>query len=562
MKASDRIVRFLERQGVEYVFGYQGGMITHLVDSLSKSKRVRFVPCYHEQSAAFAAEGYARATGRIGVCLTTSGPGATNTLTSVGNAYFDSVPVLYITGQVNAYEYKYDKKIRQQGFQETDIVSIARPIAKAVKLADDPTRLMLDLRQLVEIAISGRKGPVLLDLPMNVQRADIADGDDAPVKELPLTENLSADGAKEIASVFSSANRPLVLCGGGLAKREVREAARAFLRESGYPYVVSLMGKGLVDETNVNCLGMIGSYGNRCANMALARADVVLTLGSRLDLRQTGNRKSELLKNIKFIRIDVDSSELEENRLPNQLAFKGDCATFLSSAYARQLKCSQTLWCDFAQSLKARFSQENDVERFVEKTLPYDIMNRIGSLATERDDFVVDIGQNQMWAAQMLRPNGCQMFLTSGGMAPMGYAVPAAVGMAFANPNRHVYCLCGDGGLHIAVQSLLLISQYRLPVTVVVFNNQALGMITQFQRLYFDSNMAGTTKDGGYCVPSFSDLAAAYGLRYSCVTETGGFPRCCRGGELIEVKLDGLTAVVPKLEFSKDLDDMTPSIVE
>ena len=562
MKVSDYIVAFLESNGIEYVFGYQGGMITHLVDSLSKSRKVKFIQCYHEQSAAFAAEGYARATGKFGVCITTSGPGATNVITGVGNAYFDSIPVLYITGQVNTYEYKYDSPIRQKGFQETDIVSIVRPIVKKAMLCDVPDRLPQDLNEAVTVMTGGRKGPVLLDLPMNVQRAELASVDQAPFA--------SADSAcapratfdiERAVEAFATADRPLIVCGGGLADAKTNEIARSFIKASGCPYVVSLMGKGLVDETDRLCVGMIGSYGNRCANLALAEADVVLALGTRLDLRQTGNRNSPLLKDKLFIRVDIDENELKGSRLPRQLDVLADVAGFCALAEGSIARFAPSgAWRERIEELKAEYAQEEDVRRHVQNKLPYETIAQMSQWAQEDALFVADIGQNQMWAAQTVRCKPRQLFYTSGGMAPMGYAVPAAVGAAFANPARQIVCFCGDGGLHISVQSLMLASQYRLPIVVVVFNNHALGMITQFQSLYFNGNLAGTARSGGYLVPSLKDIAAAYGLTYFKVTAVSEMTqRMLEGPVLVDVDLgEELTTVAPKLQFDRDLDDMTP----
>ena len=324
MKATDHIVRFLEAQGIGCVFGYQGGMITHLVDSLSRSRRIRFIQCYHEQSAAFAAEGYARASGRFGVCITTSGPGATNVVTGMGNAYFDSVPVLYITGQVNTHEYKYGRKIRQLGFQETDIVSVARPVVKWARLSDDPGRLASDLNEAVDEMLSARTGPALIDLPMDVQRAELANCE-APCA-LRQGRRGKAIGDAEVDAVLSalaSARRPFAICGGGLADAAVREGAAEFLLRTGIPYAVSLMGKGHVAEDSDMFVGMIGSYGNRAANLVFSEADAVLCIGTRLDLRQTGCRSSPLLKGIRFIRMDIDSNELEGNPMPNQVGIVG-----------------------------------------------------------------------------------------------------------------------------------------------------------------------------------------------------------------------------------------------
>ena len=564
MKASDYIVSFLEEQGIEYVFGYQGGMITHLVDSLSKSSKVKFVQCYHEQSAAFAAEGYARATGKFGVCITTSGPGATNVITGIGNAYFDSIPVLYITGQVNSFEYKYDSPIRQKGFQETDIVSIVKPITKYAVLCDDAKRLSSELRKAVSTMTGGRKGPVVLDLPMNVQRADLT-SEDIASEAVMRTDRPNVDAKCDVQAAIDalrSAKRPLVICGGGLSDKLANDAAKRFLNESNLPYAVSLMGKGLVDEKAVRCVGMIGSYGNRCANMAFAEADVILSLGSRLDLRQTGNRKSALLRDKLFIRVDIDSCELDEAQLPHQLALKMDVASFCDAAECSLSDVSPSAeWLGRVAGLKDVYSQGEDVRRHVKNRLPYEAVGFCAENASDDALFVADIGQNQMWAAQMVRCGANQGFYTSGGMAPMGYAIPTAAGAAFAKPDRQVVCFCGDGGMHMSVQSLMLVSQYSLPVSVIVFNNHALGMITQFQSRYFNGNLAGTARVGGYLVPSIKDMAAAYGLPYFRVSSVSDLkPQMLSGPKVVEIDVgEEGTTVVPKLEFDHDLNNMTPA---
>lgn len=561
MKASDYIVQFLEEQGIEYVFGYQGGMITHLVDSLGKSHKVRFIQCYHEQSAAFAAEGYARVSGKFGVCITTSGPGATNAITGIGNAFFDSVPVLYITGQVNTYNYKFGRKLRQLGFQETDIVSITRPITKWAKFIMDARELPDCLENALSTMLFGRRGPVLLDLPMDVQRSDI-DVSEAPLpsRERNDVNALSRADIKRVLDDMTAARRPLVLCGGGLANAELRQMAARFLRRSGLPYVVSLMGKGNVDETDGNFIGMIGSYGNRAANCILAEADVVLCLGSRLDSRQTGNRDSRLLRNKRFIRIDLDEDELIDNPMPTQIGIVADLRSFLADAEVAGFHARVSdEWTGRIRFVRETRSQSEDVMRFAKNKLPYEVLAAVSEIAPEDAVFTVDVGQNQMWSAQTVVCSLRRLFLTSGGMAPMGYAIPAAVGAAFADGTRHVVCLCGDGGFHIALQSLMLIRQYSLKVTIVVFNNHSLGMITQFQNLYFSGNMLGTTEDGGYLVPDISAIARAYGLQYRHIHAVAEMsPQWFGESGIVEIDIPDLTTVVPKLEYNKDLDDMAP----
>ena len=561
LKVSDYIVNFLESRGIEYVFGYQGGMITHLVDSISKSSQIKFIQCYHEQSAAFAAEGYARVSGKFGVCITTSGPGATNTITSIGNAFFDSVPVLYITGQVNTSEYKYSRNIRQKGFQETDICAIASPIVKKTFFLDDSQRVISVFEEAVETMLTGRKGPVLIDLPMDVQRSELPkECTDKKNYARHPKFNIKEREVDEIIGALKNGLRPLVICGGGVSDPKLKDLVVEFIHRTGVPYVVSLMGKGTVPEEDL-FVGMIGSYGNRAANLVLSESDVVLCVGTRLDLRQTGNRNSTILEKIRFIRIDVDECELVDNPVPNQLSINADITTFFESHAAKRLgRMSSDAWVNRVRCLKAIMSQREDVERHVPNKMPYMVIDAISAHAMSDAIFVADIGQNQMWAAQSIVCGTERRFLTSGGMAPMGYAIPAAVGAAFANPDRQIVCICGDGGFHMALQSLLLISQYGLKVTIVVMNNQALGMITQFQALYFNGNMAGTTRQGGYLVPAIEPLAISYNLPYRIVKDANEVtPEILSAPAIVEVQIDGLTVVVPKLEYNKNLDDMTPA---
>jgi acetolactate synthase-1/2/3 large subunit len=563
----DYIVSFFISHHIEYIFGYQGGMITYLVDAISKNKDIQFIQCYHEQSAAIAAEGYARVSGKFGVAVSTSGPGATNMITGIANAYFDSVPVIYITGQVNTYEYKYQKRIRQLGFQETDIVSIVKPITKYAVLIDDPNHIKYELENAVNIAISGRKGPVLLDIPMNIQHTEM------PVSSIPVYKSdkvhanivLDRTTIQKIFSLLQSAERPLVLCGGGILSGNAVDIVNDFLSKSGFPYVVSLMGKGSVDETNRNFVGMIGSYGNRCANIIFSNADVVLVLGSRLDVRQTGNKSMEILKRIQFIHVDIDDEELKENTLENKTAIHADITDFLNmiKTSAACFYFQGKNWLQFINHIKERYSQEKDIERFTHEKRPYLALKKIMSTAGDAAVFTVDIGQNQMWAAQVLRLKPGQRFLTSGGLAPMGYALHAAIGAAFAEPEKHIVCIIGDGGFHIALQALLLISQYRLNITVFVLNNHMLGMITQFQSLYFGSNMIGTTKEGGYEVPNIAYIAKACHLEYEYFDDITNqeLPEI-NSGKIIEIAFNGLTEVVPKLEYNQPLYNMLPYLEE
>jgi acetolactate synthase-1/2/3 large subunit len=556
MKLSDYIVSFFESHHIDYIFGFQGGSVAHLIDSISKSGSIKFIPCYHEQTAAIAAEGYARASEKFGVAVATSGPGATNMITGIANAFFDSIPVIYITGQVNTYEYKYQKPVRQLGLQETDIVSVVKPITKYAVMVDNPSQIKFELEKAVDIATSGRKGPVLLDLPMDMQRTEIIPANLPSYTDFYRKPACDAAIMRKAFSLLKQAKRPLVLCGGGTVSQNAAGKVNDFLSKTNLPYVVSLMGKGGVDETRDNFIGMIGSYGNRCANIVFSMADVILVLGSRLDPRQTGNKNDEIFKRIQFIQVDIDVNELQEDSIKNKYAVHADIVEFLDAESPPRVDKD---WLKYIFDVKERYSQENDINRFLKFKAPYIALEKIQNLSGKDAIFTVDIGHNQMLAAQTLRLKPGQMFFTGGGFGSMGYALHSAIGAAFAAPEKHIICIIGDGGFHIALQALLLISQYKLKISVIVLNNRSLGMITQFQSLYFDSNMAGTTKAGGYEVPGIEFIAKACGLKYRRIDDIEGqeipdIPGC----NILEIVFDKLTVVVPKLEFNQALYNMLP----
>lgn len=561
MKASDYIASFIAERGVNVVFGYIGGMITHLVDSLDKNERVQFVQTYHEQTAAIAAEGYAIESGKFGVAICTSGPGVTNMMTGIADAYFGSIPVVFITGQVNTYEYKYDKPIRQQGFQEMEVVNIVKPITKYAVMVDNADNFRYELEKAVHIATTGRKGPVVIDLPMNISRADIEPEKQKPF--VPEKDNSEKVDFKFLSNLISSAERPMILIGAGCVGQG--KLLNSFLAETKIPVITSLMGRGLIDETYPHYIGMVGSYGNRCANMAIDKTDLLIALGSRLDTRQTGARIESFMPNGKVIQVDIDNNELENNRLNNRIEVNTSVEGFINGITEVGLDCKDySCWNAWIDKVKAAYSQDKEIERFVENKSPYRLMQKLNEMTKPNDIITADIGQNQMWAAQTLRLKKGQKFVTSGGLAPMGFSLPVAIGMAFASPEKTIWCLNGDGGFHMAIQSLLLISQYSLNIKVIVINNEALGMITQFQHLYFDNRMAGTTSSGGYLVPNINALAEAYGFQAVSINESNldKLPEHIKNGKpiIINYMTNGLTTVSPKLEYNKPISKPTPQL--
>ena len=565
MKISDYIVKFLEEKEIKYVFGYQGGMITHLIDSISKSNKIKFIQTYHEQSAALAADGYAKESGNIGVAISSSGPGVTNMITGIANSYFDSTPVIFITGQVNTYDYKYDKPIRQQGFQEMDVISLTQSITKYSKLIDKAEELPSELEKAFNIATSGRKGPVILDIPMNIQRADI----EIRIKneENILVSNYLKKELENSIKILKKSKAPMFLLGSGFLSEDVKETFEKIIHITQIPVVNSLLGKGGFSEVRKEHLGMVGSYGNRCANIAVFNSDCLIALGSRLDNRQTGNLLENFSENKKIIQIDIDEKELENNKLNNRIKLNITVKEFLNylDKELGKFKISKK-WSEYLLEIKRKYNQKEEIKNNVENVFPYEVIDLINKYSKEKDTIVVDIGQNQMWSAQYIKIRENQKWFTSGGLAPMGYSLPAAVGIAFANENKQVFSLMGDGGFHIALQSLLLISQYNLPIKVIVLNNEALGLITQFQELYFNNNMVGSTKEGGYLVPEISKIAESYGLKYFKIEKENIKDKKVmdeifneRNG-IVEVKIEGKTKVYPKLEFDSSIENTSPKL--
>jgi acetolactate synthase I/II/III large subunit len=572
MKASDYIVKFLLDREVDTVFGYSGGAITHLMDSLNRTKGIEFLQTYHEQTASIAAEGYSFFSKALGVALATSGPGATNMVTGIADAYFDSIPVIYLTGQVNTYEYKGEKPIRQQGFQETDIVSIVKPITKYSAMVIDPIKIRYELEKAWHIANTARCGPVLLDIPMDVQRTDID-------IDTQASFDVSGDHSNELrylgefnhgalSRLVRECERPLILLGGGVPLSGVQAEIRELIQTRGLPVVTSLLGKGAVLEDDGLSVGMIGSYGNRCANIAMANSDLLIAIGTRLDTRQTGTNLPSFIRKGRIVRLDIDENELSNHRLQNVDKVLGDAKDFVEVLKSLPWGKSYAPWLEYIHLLKVRYGQDAEISRNIVNKLPYlaiDILNRF---ASNDQIFTVDIGQNQMFAAQKIKIRGNQSWKTSGGLAPMGFALPAAIGAAFATQKkRDIFAITGDGGLHMAAQSLLTISQHDLPIKIALINNKTLGMITQFQDMYFDQRKEGTTKESGYLVPDFQLLAEACGLPYSRIEgntydDSSELNRIflSRGPGLIEFVVGENTVVFTKMEVNIPVEDPNPRL--
>jgi len=573
MKLSDYVIDCLVREGVSHVFELIGGAITHLVDSVYSRNDIQCVPVHHEQSAAFAAEAYARVNGNLGVAMATSGPGALNLVTGIGSCYFDSVPCLFITGQVNTYEYKHEKAVRQLGFQETDIVSVVKPLTKYAEMVTDPEKIRYHLEKAIYLARSGRPGPVLLDIPMNIQRAGIdpakltgylGSGEFKRVHTAGQSENAVAVIDKVIG-LMEKAERPVILAGGGCRTARATEDLSLLAERTGIPVVTSLMGLDAIPHDQPAFFGMIGAYGNRYSNLTLANCDFLLILGSRLDTRQTGTRPDTFARAAKKVQVDIDPLELNE-KVRVDLAINCDLKEFLTALNGRLkgwVKPDLSAWYRVIKGYREKyppFTRQNQDEQMD----PNRFMDLLSLYCAGGDIICLDVGQHQMWAGQSFRIKKDQRMLISGGMGAMGFALPAALGAAMAAPGRKVIVIAGDGGMQINIQELDTIASHFLPVKIFVINNRCLGLVRQFQDMYFGGRRQSTVI--GYNCPNFGKLATAYGIPCYTITSLSGAGELIEeaiqteGPALIEVKLDQTTCVNPKLVVNRPIEDMSPHL--
>jgi acetolactate synthase-1/2/3 large subunit len=565
MKVSDYIVELLESKGVTTVFELSGGMITPLLDSFCQYKKIRVVSMHHEQGAAFAAEAFGRMTGVPGVALATSGPGATNLLTGVGSCYFDSSPAVFITGQVNRHEQKGDRPLRQLGFQETDIVSMAQPITKAawrVKTAEEIPQIF---ERAFALALEGRPGPVLVDVPMDIQRGEIAasvPGNDpkAATSAAPMDESLWTS----IIAQLRAAQRPLILVGGGVRSGQATELLREFAAQARIPVVHSLMGVDVLPYAHPLRVGMIGSYGNRWANWAVGMSDFLLVLGSRLDVRQTGSETQSFKAGRAIIHVDCDPAEVN-SRIVGCTAVIRSLKVFLTEAATRLAAIPLPSRAEWAAQIAAQRAEWPDVREFRPPVgiNPNEFMHALSRASVSAGAYVVDVGQHQMWAAQSLELNERQRFLTSGGMGSMGFGLPAAVGAALARPGTPLVVIAGDGGFQCNIQELQTVIRNQLPLKLVVINNHCHGMVRQFQESYFDSRYQSTM--WGYSAPDFVKVAEAYGIAARRVASPGEIEPALHWlweqpdtPMLLEVSIESSTNVYPKMAFGRPITEMEP----
>ena len=493
------IVECLIEQGVDRVFGYPGGQVIPLYDALYEySDRVKHILTAHEQGASHAADGYARSTGKVGVCIATSGPGATNLVTGLATAYMDSVPVVAITGNVPV------NLLGKDSFQEVDITGVTLPITKHNFIVKKIEDLASTMRYAFEIARSGRPGPVLVDIPKNIQTESI----EFERAEVVASSNKAELRDKDIAEaikLIKKAEKPMLYVGGGVIRSDASELLQLFAELIDAPVGTSLMGLGAIPATNSRFTGMIGMHGTKLSNLAINSCDLLISVGARFSDRVI-SKASTFAKNAKIIQIDVDPAEFNKN-IDTQVRIKGDVKDVLQCLISKiEEPLDHKKWMNFIEGTRLRYPQKVSTEAKRAKT----IIDALERVLPENRIITTEVGQHQMWAAQFLRDIKPRRFLTSGGLGTMGYGTGAAIGAQIANPDARVVNIAGDGSFRMNCNELATIARYKLPIIIVVMNNHCLGMVRQWQTLFFGKRYSETTLETPL---DWVMLANAYGVK-------------------------------------------------
>ncbi len=476
MTGAKAIVECLREHEVDIIFGYPGGMILPLYDALVDEKDIKQILVTHEQNAAHAADGYARATGKVGVCIATSGPGATNLVTGIATAFMDSIPLVAITGQVDS------ALLGRDAFQETDILDITMPVTKHNFKVKEARQLVSTIRQAFEIAMSGRRGPVLVDVPRDLFFAEVDYRPQEVKEKIPAKPDAdfiicAAEAAEEIAK----AERPAVIVGGGAISAGASKEIIAFIEKFNLPVVNTLMGIGAVPRSHPQNLGFAGMHGKKAANHAIAAADLVIAIGSRFGDRQTGN-VAKYTRSKKFIHIDIDPAEIDKN-IEGSLGLAGNMQVILKLLMRHEANKNRAEWWRQIESWQEEYDYDYQVERL---TVPW-AMNQIAKKTAGKNyAYATDVGQHQMWAALHLKVEEPRTWFTSGGLGTMGFGLPAAMGAQLAyGKNRRVISVSGDGGIKMTGNEFYTIARLKLPIISLIVNNTSLGMIRQLQKVFY-----------------------------------------------------------------------------
>lgn len=577
---SDYILDFLVSQGVERVFVLTGGAIAFVVDAFSRRDDIKYVAVAHEQAAAMMGEAYSRVGPGLSACMVTSGPGTTNLITGICCAWCDSIPTMYISGQVNTYEQKGahpgTENARQVGFQETDIVSMVGSVTKYAVMLKRAEDIRYELEKAAYIAKSGRPGPVIIDIPMNFQRVEVEPKKLKPFippKALPYEDTgvILAKKVSQTWGLLTKAERPVLVSGGGVRLGQAVPEFLQLVKLTGFPIVTSWSGFDTIAYDHPQLIGAQGVYGSRSANYTVQNSDVLLTVGSRLDTRQTGGRPETYARGAKVIMVDIDKGELTKRRgLIPTLEIATDAKEFLREMIAQYPRYRQRLptvkpWLNRAQAWKAKYPNLKpeyfDQKKYVN---PY-VFGEILSQELGKNAVVVsDTGSQLACIMQSFKIKQGQRLFSAFGNSPMGYAFPAAIGASIALGKKDVICINGDGAFQFNAQELQTVVHNKIPVKIFIFNNQGYNLIKQFIDMYLDKRLEAVSPRGGVTAPDFVKLGKVYGVPGVTIKHNRELRKKIRwaltqkGAVIVDIHIDPEQKIAPKLAFGKPIEDSTP----
>lgn len=572
MKLSDYVAEFLAEKGIDKVFVLTGGCILHCIDSIAKTKGIDYVPVQNEQAGAMAADGYARVSGKLGVAMATSGPGATNLLTGVCCSYYDSIPVMMITGQVPTSQLKRDSLSRQIGFQETDVVSIFKPVTKYAVLIDDPETIRYELEKAYHIAFDGRPGPVLLDICDDIQRAEID-----PEKLLGYEQNLcdkpieSEDSLDLLISLIESAKRPVFIVGGAVRLANIEDKVKDFLNRVRMPYTMTWGAMDTISQDSEFYVGGFGVTSGRPGNFAVQNADLLIAFGTRLDTHEAGTNLKNFGRSAKKVIIDIDKSELDKYKkmgLDADLLINDDVRNvinYLLRNVSFQWSDSEN-WLGHVAKWKSNYPICLPEYHLQEKHVnPYIFMDVLSDLTKQDAVIVTDCGSNLIWTMQGFKVKEGQRLISAFNHSPMGYSLPAVIGTYFASPDRDNICIIGDGGMQINIQELATIEKCDINVKIFIVNNHGHGIIQGTQDNWLQSrHHASNPIEGGLPDPDFIKISQAYGIpTYEIIEQTNledelGKIMHLKGPVVCVVHMQSGAQIAPKLLYGRPIEDPDP----
>ncbi len=558
LSGAEIFVECLKREKVDTIFGYPGGVLLNIYDVLHRQRDIRHILTKHEQGAVHAADGYARASGKPGVVLVTSGPGATNTVTGIATAFMDSIPMVIFTGQVPM------SMIGNDAFQEADIVGITRPCTKHNYLVSDVSKLAPTVKEAFHIATHGRPGPVLIDLPkdVTVNQAEFKYPGRVDLKGFKPNYEGNAQQVKRALQAIKKAERPLLFTGGGVILSNAADELRKLARKTHIPVTSSLMGLGAFPGDDRLFLGMLGMHGTYAANMSIQNTDLIIAVGARFDDRVTGKIESFAPK-AGIVHFDIDPTSIKKN-IRVDIPVVGDCANILkqmnrllASERGTPWKKKHTEWLAQIEAWRKKHPMTYPERKG--KIAPQYVVEQIHKLTKGEAIITTEVGQNQMWAAQFFKFKHPRQFLSSGGLGTMGYGFPAAIGAQFACPDKVVFDIAGDGSIQMNIQELATAVQHRLPVNVAILDNRFLGMVRQWQQLFYECRYSSTCLHSG---PDFVRLAEAYGAVGLRITEKEDVPDAIREAiatkntVLLDFIVDREANVMPMVPAGASIDEM------